>query len=234
MDLAIRGYSLQLNVEKVAEEGGKRIVRGMATTPAEDRMGDTINPLGAKFTNPVAWLWQHKHDKPWGWVKFGKPTKAGIPFEAEAAQTDEPGELKDFLDNCWQQVKLGLVRFVSIGFRALKWAWIGDYDGIEFQEIEIYELSAVTIPANPEAVITEVSNAKAAQEAAMFFKHFQAISADRPAPPEDTTDEPAAPEGKQAVEPVDPAKPLAHVAKLNRPAPAGAPFVIRKIHHRAA
>ena len=147
---------------KAVEEGGKRIVRGVATTPAVDRVGDVIDPAGVKFGASMPFLWQHRHDQPIGWVTFGAPTKTGIPFEAEVATVDEDGELKAFIDKCWQQLRIGLVRAVSIGFRAIKWAWIGDYDGIEYQEIEVYELSAVTIPANQEALITEVSGAKGA------------------------------------------------------------------------
>lgn len=184
----VRAYSL-LTVKAVEESDGKRIVKGLATTPAVDRVGDTINPLGVKFAASMPFLWQHRHDQPIGWVTFGKPTKDGIPFEAEVAQTDEEGELKGFLDKCWQQLKLKLVRAVSIGFRPIKWAWIGDYDGIEYQEIEVYELSAVTIPANSEALITDVSGAKGAEAMAGVIKSFDTgapAATGRPTPPEKT------------------------------------------------
>jgi phage head maturation protease len=45
----------------------------------------------------------------------------------------------------WQSIKARLVRGVSIGFRALKAAYLDD-GGIHFEESEIFELSAVTIP----------------------------------------------------------------------------------------
>lgn len=182
--LIARGYA-RLEVTKAVEENGKRILRGIATTPSVDRVGDTINPLGVKFENPLPFLWQHRHDQPIGWTKFGKPTKDGIPFEVEVAVVEEEGELKAFIDKCWQQLKLKLVRFVSIGFRAIKWAWIGDYDGIEYQEIECYELSGVTIPANSEAVINEVSGAKGA-DLALVLKSFDEgapAATGRPTPP---------------------------------------------------
>jgi HK97 family phage prohead protease len=149
-----RAYSV-LSIKSVDED--KRIIRGIATTPAVDRVGDIIDPLGVKFDNPLPLLWQHEHDKPIGSVKFEKPTKAGISFEAEIASTDEPGTLKDRLDEAWQSIKIGLVRAVSIGFRAIEYAFM-DNGGIRFSETEVYELSAVTIPANAEALITSVKS----------------------------------------------------------------------------
>jgi HK97 family phage prohead protease len=140
-----RAYSV-LVVKSVDED--KRIIRGVATTPSVDRVGDIIDPLGVKFDNPLPLLWQHEHDKPIGSVKFDKPTKAGIEFEAEIAYTDEPGTLKDRLDEAWQSIKMGLVRAVSIGFRALEYAFM-DGGGIRYVETEVYELSAVTIPRTP-------------------------------------------------------------------------------------
>lgn len=149
-----RAYSV-LEIKSIDE--GKRIIRGIATTPAMDRVGDIIDPLGVKFDNPLPLLWQHEHDKPIGSVKFDKPTKAGIEFEAELASSDEPGTLKDRLDEAWQSIKMGLVRAVSIGFRAIEFAFM-EGGGIRFIETEVYELSAVTIPANAQALITEVKS----------------------------------------------------------------------------
>jgi len=65
--------------------------------------------------------------------------------------------LKDRLDTAWGEIELGLVRAVSIGFRPLKYAF-NDDGGIEYQEIEVYELSAVSIPCNQEAVITSIKS----------------------------------------------------------------------------
>lgn len=149
-----RAYSV-LSVKSIDEE--KRIIRGVATTPSVDRVGDIIDPMGVKFDNPLPLLWQHEHDKPIGSVKFDKPTKSGIEFEASIASTSEPGTLKDRLDEAWQSIKLGLVRAVSIGFRAIEYAFM-DSGGIRFTETEVYELSAVTIPANADALITEVKS----------------------------------------------------------------------------
>lgn len=149
-----RAYSL-LQVKSYDEE--KRVITGIATTPSPDRVGDIVEPLGVKFKNPMPLLWQHRHDSPVGKVKFEKPTAKGIAFTAEIAQTDEPGTLKDRLDEAWQSVKLGLVSAVSIGFRALKYDVMSE-GGLRFKETEVFELSLVTIPANSQAIIAAVKN----------------------------------------------------------------------------
>lgn len=149
-----RAYSL-FEVKSLDSE--RRVFRGIATTPTPDRMGDTIDPMGASFKNPLPLLHQHRHSDPIGLVRFEKPTKIGIEFEAEIPVINESGPLKDRVDTAWGEIKHGLVRAVSIGFRALKYAFRDD-DGIDFQEIEIYELSSVTIPANADAIISAVKS----------------------------------------------------------------------------
>lgn len=171
-----RAYSV-LEVKAVDEE--KRTIRGIATTPEPDRVGDIVEPLGVKFKNPMPLLWQHKSDKPVGTVRFDKPTKDGITFEAKIASIDEAGTLKDRLDEAWQSVKLGLVRAVSIGFRALEYAWMDD-GGIRFIASEVMELSLVTIPANASATIHEIKSVDALLLAA---SGKQPKDSDRPTPP---------------------------------------------------
>jgi len=140
-----------------ALDDGRRVFSGWATTPATDRDGDNINPLGAQFKNPLPLLHQHRHGEPIGLAKFSNPTAKGIEFEAEIPVIADPGPLKDRVDTAWGEIKHGLVRGVSIGFRPIKYAFKED-GGIDFQEIEIYELSSVSVPALSEAVITQVKS----------------------------------------------------------------------------
>lgn len=171
-----RAYSV-LTVKAVEEE--QRIIHGTATTPSPDRVGDVVEPLGVKFNNPMPLLWQHRSDKPVGTVTFDKPTKNGITFEAKLANIDEPGALKDRIDEAWQSVKSGLVRAVSIGFRAIEYAFI-EGGGIRFTESEVLELSLVTIPANADATISSIKSIDAPLLAA---SGKEPKDADRPVPP---------------------------------------------------
>ncbi len=157
-----RAYS---KIEVRSVNDGERVITGIATTPSPDRMGDIVEPLGAEFAGEIPALWQHNHDQPIGHVKFGKPTTKGIPFTMTLAKTDEPGALKDRLDEAWQSVKLRIVRAVSIGFRAIEYALM-DGGGIRFLKIEILELSLVTVPANADCTITSIKSIDTTQRAA--------------------------------------------------------------------
>ena len=211
MTVTNRAYSV-LEIKSVSED--RRIIRGVATTPATDRVGDIVEPLGVSFKNPMPLLWQHKHDKPVGFVKFDKPTKDGITFEAELPTITEEGTLRDRIEEAWQSVKAGLVSAVSIGFRAIEYAFMDD-GGIRFSKSEVFELSLVTIPANADAVITS-KNFDA--ETASIIKSFD-VGAPADAP--EIPSQPIAPAatGKKA-----------RVVKLGDPARDRAkPFIIRSI-----
>lgn len=171
-----RMYSV-LTVKAVEDD--QRIIRGTATTPSPDRMGDIVEPLGVTFQNPLVLLHQHDSDRPVGTVTFDRPTAKGITFEARLPTIEEPGPLKDRVDTAWGEIKAGLVRAVSIGFRALEYSWMDD-GGIRFISTEVLELSLVSVPANAEAVISTIKSIDAPVLAATG-KGPKA--SDRPAPP---------------------------------------------------
>ena len=185
-----RAYSV-LTIRSVGED--LRTIEGIASTPTADRMGDVVNPLGAVFTVPMPLLWQHDARQPIGEVTFAKATKAGIPFKAQLAKATEPGTLKDRLDEAWQSITLGLVKAVSIGFRPLKYAFMDD-GGIEFQEWEWLELSAVTIPANSEAGINTIRSIDTQLRAATGRRELEPSG--RPAPRLGITPTPKRTEGR--------------------------------------
>lgn len=149
-----RAYSL-LEIKTVQDD--RRIITGTATTPSPDRVGDIVEPLGVKFKNPLPLLWQHRSDHPVGTVRFDKPTKDGITFEAKIPKITEPGPLKDRVDTAWGEVKAGLVRAVSIGFREIEFSRL-ETGGLRFIETEVLELSLVTIPAQAEATIDSIKS----------------------------------------------------------------------------
>ena len=217
MENAGRAYAV---FETKALDEKRRIFTGWATTPAPDRVQDTIDPMGATFKNPLVLLHQHRHDAPIGSVKFDKPTAKGIQFTAEIPVIDEPGPLKDRVDTAWGEIKAGIVRAVSIGFRPIKHAYRED-GGIDFQEVEIYELSTVSVPANAQAVISAI---KSLDKAAMVKAGVD---------PQDFVVEP---EGDAAIvqqeqEPAASGTKGLPVVKLSDPARVRAtPFVINKIH----
>lgn len=150
-----RAYAF-LNVKSV--DGEKRLITGTATTPTPDRMGDIVEPLGVQFKNPLPLLLYHNSQKPVGWVKFQKPTKDGIAFEAQLPTVDEPGTVRDRIEEAWTSIKSGLLAGVSIGFRAIEESYNKETGGFRFLKSEVLELSLVAIPAQPDARIETIKS----------------------------------------------------------------------------
>jgi HK97 family phage prohead protease len=205
-----RAYSV-LEVRTI--DDSKRTITGMATTPTVDRVGDIIDPMGVKYKNPMPFLWMHDHEQPVGQCRFKKPTADGIEFEATFVHPDkvESATLKDRLQLAWDSITNSLVRAVSIGFRPLEYSFM-DAGGIRFVETEVYELSAVTVPANAEALISEIKSmdARLRAEAGVPEPELIEIPSAEPTP---------AKKGKKAV-----------VVRLGAAAKETAPFVVKKIH----
>jgi HK97 family phage prohead protease len=136
-------------VEK-AEDGALSIVMSSAT---EDRMGDSIKQDGWKLdaykANPVL-LWGHDSFAP----PVGRVTSMALEAGALKAKGVEfvPKDVSPFAWSVGEMVRLGFVKAVSVGFRPLKWSF-NDAGGVNFEEQELLELSFVSIPANPQALV---------------------------------------------------------------------------------
>lgn len=152
--------------EVKAMAGDKRRFSGIASTPSTDRMGDVVEPKGAKFKLPIPLLWQHDSKDPIGWITSAKVTDKGIEVEGEVASIDEDGELKARLSKAWQMLKSGLVRGLSIGFNADEAEPIKGTYGMRFLKWTWLELSAVTIAANQDASIVAIKSIDSASLAA--------------------------------------------------------------------
>lgn len=148
-----RAYSL-LEIKSV--DADQRVITGIATTPTADRTGDIVEPKGAQFNLPIPLLWQHDSRQPIGEVFAAKVTNAGIEIQARLVQIDEPGKLKDRIDEAWQSIKSKLVRGLSIGFKPVEEARINDTYSYRYIKWLWLELSAVTIPANGDCSIATI------------------------------------------------------------------------------
>jgi len=153
MESVTKSWSV-LEVKSI--DSDSRIIRGIASTPSTDRAGDIVEPKGAKFKLPFPLLSQHDHQSPIGHVTSAMVTDKGIEIEASIAKDSG----LDYVDRAWAQIKAGLVRGLSIGFRALKAEPVDaekpHRGGIRFKEWELYEISAVTVPCNAHCNITTV------------------------------------------------------------------------------
>ena len=147
--------------------GEQRIIMGIATTPTPDRVGDVIESSGIQVKAEIPLFLYHDSRLPVGSAKLGKPRADGTPFEASLPRVTEDGALKSRVDEAWQMVKYGIIRGVSIGFRALEDGYeVMKSGALRFTKIEIMELSLVPIPANMEATITAIKSVDQQRQAA--------------------------------------------------------------------
>lgn len=146
-----KAWSL-LEVKAVDED--RRVLTGWATTPTMDRVSDIVEPSGMVMRGPVKLHLYHKHDLPVGSVSFGKPSKAGVPFEASIPDVKEAGTVRERVNEALHSLKYKLLDAVSIGFRSLESEPIAGTYGTRYKKWEILELSLVGVPANPEALVT--------------------------------------------------------------------------------
>lgn len=157
-----RAYSC-LEIKSVDED--RRIIRGVATRPTPDRLGDVVESEGAEFKLPIPLLSHHDRTRPIGHVTKATVKSDGIEIEAQLVKVAEPGRLRDRLEEAWQEIKTGLVRGLSIGFKPLEAARIEGTFGVRYLKWLWLELSAVVIPAHEDASIVMVKSYGATQAA---------------------------------------------------------------------
>jgi len=137
----------------------RRTITFVASTEAVDRYGDIIRVAGWKLDNyrknPVV-LWGHRSGDP----PIGRCVEIGIESNPPALVQKVEFATKDvypFADTVYRLYKDGFLRAVSVGFLPLeepkpRFSLEGEYLGEEFLSQELLELSAVAVPANPEAL----------------------------------------------------------------------------------
>lgn len=116
-----------------------------------DRHGTRINPNGWKLSsfnkNPIA-LFGHDSSFPigtWSAVKADGGRLIGV-LKLAAKGTSER------IDELINLVEQGVLRAVSVGFSVLKYGEPGKSD-FDFEEQELFEVSLVSVPSNPNALM---------------------------------------------------------------------------------
>ncbi|MBN8515277.1 phage major capsid protein [Accumulibacter sp.] len=134
----------QFTIKSFDESEG--IIKGIATTPATDKVGDIVEPLGAQFTLPIPLHHEHDRKDVVGHVIEAEATAEGIEFTARVAK-----DVSEQIAEVWRRVKGGLIQYVSVGFRPIAYEPIAG--GTRFTQWAWDELSLTTIPANTQAAI---------------------------------------------------------------------------------
>ena len=166
-----------INFKAEADEDGRLFFEGMANTVNPDRVNEVVNPkafeksarLFMKY-NPQM-FYNHDWSLSVGSFTDYKVTEDGLWVRGyvQPATDDEgeplTGEFGDFIRMVRGQVKRGQIRTLSIGFRLLDSKDMKFTDpmtgkeskGREVTNLELLEVSLVTVPANRESAI-EVRN----------------------------------------------------------------------------
>lgn len=100
-----------------------------------------------------AMLWQHDADKPIGiWTEMVEDEK-GLRIKGQLAMETVKGKEAHAL------LKMGALNGLSIGFMSKQWAYDRDTEVRTLTEIDLWEVSLVTFPANEKARVTNVKSA---------------------------------------------------------------------------
>lgn len=143
---------IELAASDVSDE--ERTIVGTITTNAVDRYGEIVEPdgaiLDAYLKNPVVLLNHMSWMPAVGRCLWIKPQGKGLVAKTQFADTDAGRDV-------YELYKGGFMKAWSIGFLPVKWE-DGNTDSGKmkwrrrFTQWELLEYSAVTVPANPEAV----------------------------------------------------------------------------------
>jgi len=126
------------------------VLRFIASTDSPDRHGDKIDQGGWVFTSEVKFLWVHDRSIP----PLGKVIRKTI--EEGQLVLDVQFDLDDeFAAEIYRKYQEDFIDSVSVSFNPLEAEPRDMGDGIRFIRQELLELSAVPVPANPEATVKD-------------------------------------------------------------------------------
>lgn len=140
---------------EIKEDGDARTVEGYASVFNNvDSYSDIVMPgafaKSIKGRKP-AMLWQHDSGQPIGVWDEMEEVKKGLYVKGRILPTTAGND-------AYTLVKAGAVTGMSIGYAARKWEIDADKGIRKLTEVELYEVSLVTFPANEKAQITRVKS----------------------------------------------------------------------------
>lgn len=130
-----------------------------------DSDGDIINKGAYKKTiqengSRVKYLYQHNMDKPIGKMVHLEEDEKGLVFEAQVPKTRLGMDVIELM-------KAGVITENSVGILPIQKSMSGQYR--EINEVKLFEVSAVTLAANDQAMIVDV---KGNNDPEKIFKRF--------------------------------------------------------------
>ncbi|WP_127958080.1 HK97 family phage prohead protease [Serratia microhaemolytica] len=133
----------------------------------KDSYGDIVVP-GAFVKSLDNWkskgaqpamLWQHKTDEPIGVYTDMREDDVGLYVKGRLLIDDDP-----LAKRAYAHMKAGSLTGLSIGYVLNDWEYDRAKDAFILKEIDLWEVSPVTFPANDEARVSDVKSAFARGE----------------------------------------------------------------------
>ncbi len=155
----------------VTTEKGDLELVGYASTWVKDRDGERIDPHAFDATienylslNPIV-LWQHNHDCPLGSITSAEVDENGLKVVAIIPKPEE-GEAP-WAHTAYNKIAAGIVKTFSIGgyfereLRPPADGGMFDYElmDIVIVQVDLYEVSCVSVPANPDSIFEAAKKA---------------------------------------------------------------------------
>lgn len=153
----IRSFALQIKASEDGTIEGYGSVFGVKDSYddviAAGAFSATLAAHKSAGTMP-AMLWQHDPDKPCGvWDEMSEDS-SGLKIKGRLALDTEKGKEAHAL------LKMGALNGLSIGFISKQWAYDRDSEVRTLTEVDLWEVSLVTFPANVKARVTNVKGAE--------------------------------------------------------------------------
>lgn len=157
-------FAIEIKSEDIKEDG---VFAGYASTfgGEPDSYGDIVSKgafknsisAGGRNKNGIALLWQHNHDQPIGvWQQMVEDSK-GLAVQGKLALEIQQGRETHAL------MKMGAVKGMSIGYNTVEYEYNQQTKIRTLKEVDLWEVSLVTFPANINAQITGIKSFEEAQ-----------------------------------------------------------------------
>lgn len=150
--------TVELDIKQMTNDEGLFRFEGFASTFGNTDLDEDIIDRGA-FRASLAkrtpkLLWQHDMDEPLGVFDLVEERETGLFVKAKMPLSDTfvSGRVKP-------QVEIGSITSMSIGFFIVEATFNREESTRLIHEVELFEVSLVSIPANPQAVITSFKRA---------------------------------------------------------------------------
>ena len=147
-------FTILSHIEKGVSDDRFITIRGMASTNDVDRGGDIIaaeawtkGGLENFGKNPII-LFQHNGNRPIGKCTEIKVVEKGLEITAKISKADPVAAL----------IEEGIITAFSVGARIRDADYIKETGGLLIKDAELYEVSAVSIPANQNALFAVVKS----------------------------------------------------------------------------